>query len=158
MVMAAASLLSVSSSFLDQQVHLLTLKCQIWKFNRAFIKCKFNHQLLSEKHHEYLHLAANQTIKTTNQGPESGLKDSPHVPIYRQILGRVHHLGYKIVLNSADGILSKTKIQAIYVYIHTLPKAQQTSDFVNFDSFNKFSSNQKLQQALKSWSNFSSVL
>ena len=36
----------------------------------------------------------------------------------------------------------------------TLLKAQRTQGIEYFDSFNTFSSKQKLQQALKSWSNF----
>ena len=40
----------------------------------------------------------------------------------------------------------------------TLPKAQRTQGIEYFDSFNTFSSKQKLQQALKSWSNFSLFL
>ena len=40
----------------------------------------------------------------------------------------------------------------------TLPKAQRTQGIEYFDSFNNFISKQKLQQALKSWSNFSLVL
>ena len=37
----------------------------------------------------------------------------------------------------------------------TLPKAQRTQgiEYFDFDSFNNFSSKQKLQQALKSWTN-----
>ena len=38
-----------------------------------------------------------------------------------------------------------------------LPKAQRTQGIEYFDSFNTFSSMQKLQQALQYWSNFSSV-
>ena len=41
--------------------------------------------------------------------------------------------------------------------IKLLPKAQQTQGIEYFDSFNIFGSKQKLQQALKSWSNFSLV-
>ena len=40
----------------------------------------------------------------------------------------------------------------------TLPKALRTQGSEYFDSFNNFSSKQKLQQALKSLSNFSLVL
>ena len=40
----------------------------------------------------------------------------------------------------------------------TLPTEQRTQGIEYFDSFNTFSSKQKLQQALKSWSNFSLVL
>ena len=40
----------------------------------------------------------------------------------------------------------------------TLPKTQSTRGIEYFDSFNSFGSKQKLQQALKSWSNFSLVL
>ena len=40
----------------------------------------------------------------------------------------------------------------------TLPKAQRTQYIEYFDSFNTFSSKQKLQQALGSWPNFSLVL
>ena len=36
-----------------------------------------------------------------------------------------------------------------------LPKAKQAQSIEYFDSFNILSSKQKLQQALKSWSNFS---
>ena len=148
MVMAAASLLSVSSSFLDKQVHFLTLKCQIWKSNRAFIKCRFNHQLLSEKHHEYLHLAAIKTIKKTNQGPESGLKAGSHVPIYRQILGRVHHLGYKIIIKFGRWHLVENQNSSntcIHTYIHcqrhyrpqTLCTLTHSTHLVPSRSFNK---------------------
>ena len=38
------------------------------------------------------------------------------------------------------------------------PKAQRTQSSEYFDSFNTFSSKQKLQQGLKSWSNFGLVL
>ena len=34
--------------------------------------------------------------------------------------------------------------------IHTLPKAQRTQGFENFDSFNTFCSKQKLQHSLES--------
>ena len=40
----------------------------------------------------------------------------------------------------------------------SLPKAQQTQGIEYFDSFDTFSSKQKLQQALKSWSNLSLAL
>ena len=39
-----------------------------------------------------------------------------------------------------------------------LPKVQRTQYIQYFNSFNTFISKQKLQQALKSWSNFSLVL
>ena len=39
--------------------------------------------------------------------------------------------------------------------VQTLPKAQRAQGIEYFDSFNIFGSKQKLQQALKSWSNFS---
>ena len=42
--------------------------------------------------------------------------------------------------------------------VQTLPKTQRTQGIQYFDSFNTFSSKQKHQQALKSWSNFSLVL
>ena len=41
--------------------------------------------------------------------------------------------------------------------VETLLKAQQTQGIEYFDSSNTFSSKQKLQQSLKSWSNFSLV-
>ena len=44
------------------------------------------------------------------------------------------------------------------IYRKTLPKAQGTQGKEYFDSFNTFSSKQKLQQALNSRSNFSLVL
>ena len=40
----------------------------------------------------------------------------------------------------------------------TLPNAQRTQGIQYFDSFNTFSSKQKLQQALKSWSTLSLAL
>ena len=40
----------------------------------------------------------------------------------------------------------------------TMQKAQRTQGIEYFDSFNTFSLKQKLQQGLKSWSNFSLVL
>ena len=39
----------------------------------------------------------------------------------------------------------------------TLPKAQRTQGIEHFESINTFSSKQKLQQDLKSWSSFSLV-
>ena len=42
--------------------------------------------------------------------------------------------------------------------IKLLPKAQQTQGIEYFDSFNTFCSKQKLQHALKSWSNLSLAL
>ena len=42
--------------------------------------------------------------------------------------------------------------------VKTLPNAQRTQGIEYFESFNTFDSKQKLQQALKSWPNFSLVL
>ena len=42
--------------------------------------------------------------------------------------------------------------------VKTLPNAQRTQGIEYFESFNAFSSKQKLQQALKSWPNFGLVL
>ena len=42
--------------------------------------------------------------------------------------------------------------------LETLPKAQRTQGFKYIYAFNTFSSKQKLQQTMKSWSNFSLVL
>ena len=45
-----------------------------------------------------------------------------------------------------------------YLEHMTLPKEQRIPGIKDFDSFNTFISKQKLQQASKSWSNFSLVL
>ena len=41
---------------------------------------------------------------------------------------------------------------------YTLPKAQRTQGIEYFDSINTFSSKQKFQEVLKSWSNVSVIL
>ena len=56
-----------------------------------------------------------------------------------------------------QGISQQLKFAMIYVK-KTLLNARQTQGIEYFDSFDTFSSKQKLQQALKSWWNFSFVL
>ena len=157
--MAASAILSFSSSFLDQQVHFLTFKCQSWIFQQNFYKMQIQPSTPVSKKNimNICTLLQSQQSKQPTKALRVVWKP---VPTF-QYIGKfwAEFITWDTRLSSSvNGILSKNKIQAIHVYIHTLQKAQQTQDIVYFDSFNTFSSKQKLQQTLKSWSNFSSVL
>ena len=55
-----------------------------------------------------------------------------------------------ITLKVLAMLVSFSKNFGVMIGLDTLPKAQRTQGIENFDSFNTFSSKQKLQQALKS--------
>ena len=104
----------------------------------------------------------NKPISIAERAPASGLEGWNKKPTW--ILD--HHLTpTNVHLPSSalqtSGPTMKITIVTMYRY-KTLPKplvtAQRTQGIEYFDSFNTFTSKQKLQQALKSWSTFSLVL
>ena len=76
------------------------------------------------------------------------------------IISLSQHLSHVFIITNIWKHLPNVILKSFCAQLgsQTLPKAKQTQGIEYLDSFKTFSSKQKFQQALKSWSNFSLVL